>query len=213
MHTHTPPLVFTCLLAASLLVRCGGQVGAANTHGRATSQEAGVGSGGGRATAGGGAGTSAAGGALVASYVPDTGAPQPPFISPDHCTTAEECSFPQSICEDSSTLAYFTDPVCSSGACEWRRRTMVCQRGCKGGGCAAAFTAPIGPSLVPGAPCSDNGDAGGCVLPPSICANSFQMLYFDEPHCVEGACAYTTHVHDCGQLGCSNGACEVARTH
>jgi hypothetical protein len=224
MQTHTPPLVFVGLLAASLLVRCGGQVDSGSTRGRATSQEAGVGSGGRSAMTGGAAGSAqgaggvgtggitAAGGVLVVPYVPDTGAPQPPFVSPDHCTTAEQCSFPHSTCEDSATLAYFTDPVCSGGVCEWNRRTMTCGRGCEAGGCLPTVTASIGPGLIPGAPCADNVDAGGCALPSSICANGFQLLYFDEPHCSEGSCAYTTHVQDC-QYGCYNGSCDVLHAH
>lgn len=89
---------------------------------------------------------------------------------------------------------------------------MYCPRGCSAGGCNPSSTVSFGPGPpLPGTPCYAN-DAGGCPLPQSICGNNFQMLYFDAPHCFEGACAYTTHVQDCGQVGCINGSCGIIMT-
>jgi hypothetical protein len=215
---EAPPAVFVVLLGASLLVRCGGVVNTDSTR-RAASQEAGVtASGGGNGTPSGAAGSPGiggvvfgvggvtnAGGAIIVVPAPSSmpGAPGPGHCRPS--AAAEDCPLPLTFCEDGITIAYYADPACPNGTCEWTRKTSRCGAPCMGGVC-----------VVTGGPiplqCSGS-DASTCPLPPSVCLSEFQLLYFSDLRCVDDACESAARVMDCGVWGCAYGACQQLKAH
>jgi len=65
-------------------------------------------------------------------------------------------------------------------------------------------------------PASCGGDAGGdagfCGLPPSRCADSRWLVYYDDGQCILGQCAWEKRYVDCAAIGCFYGACRVPVT-
>jgi hypothetical protein len=58
------------------------------------------------------------------------------------------------------------------------------------------------------ASCSD--DASTCVLPTSVCLDSWHLLFFVNPRCVGGSCQADVRSITC--FMCANGACTVSPT-
>jgi hypothetical protein len=52
------------------------------------------------------------------------------------------CELPMSLCADSSTLLYFSNPRCVQGTCQADVNALVCDTGCQNGGCLPNFTLP-----------------------------------------------------------------------
>ena len=48
--------------------------------------------------------------------------------------------------------------------------------------------------------------ASSCAMPPSVCADSSWLAYFDDGACVDGQCHLVTKYYFC-ETGCSKGAC------
>jgi len=70
-----------------------------------------------------------------------------------------------------------------------------------------------GPDPVPASCDGDAGDAAGfCALPPSTCADSRWLVYYDDGQCVSGQCAWEKRYIDCASIGCFYGACRVPLT-
>lgn len=122
----------------------------------------------------------------------------------------KDCPLPASFCENDATLASFGDARCVGGACQWTRRTTTCPNGCRNGACGRppAQAAEAG-AVIPCPP----GDAGGCELPPSMCLNSFRLLYFMNPSCLDGMCRFDAIPQSCATGRCQNGACQGFLTH
>jgi hypothetical protein len=57
------------------------------------------------------------------------------------CMVAMDCSPPPSSCADSTTLAYYTNPLCQAGKCRWTTQDKPCYGPCKNGGCMFTTTA------------------------------------------------------------------------
>lgn len=53
----------------------------------------------------------------------------------------DECELPASVCVDSSTLVYYTDPYCSAGWCQFTANTTFCSGTCSNGACQNNITA------------------------------------------------------------------------
>jgi len=157
----------------------------------------------------GGAGgneTSGAGGVIVMPI-----APTPVDLA--NCrpsAAAEGCPLPPADCESDITLAYFAEPACPSGTCQWTRHVHICETSCANGTCAPANAAG-GAASVQYTRCS-NTEAGACPLPQSVCLDMWQLLYFANPQCVAGECQSEAHVEHCNN-SCMNGACMSVGTH
>jgi hypothetical protein len=120
-------------------------------------------------------------------------------------TLADDCPLPSSRCEDTTTLAYFTDAQCVDGGCQWTRHTKTCSKSCRNGACEPSVVEAGEADAAPR--CAPN-DASACELPPSVCLNSYRLLYFVSPACSDGACQSLARVHGCGTGTCQNGACQ-----
>jgi hypothetical protein len=201
VHANAPLLSLGVLLALSLLTRCSphNQSGAVSTSGP------------------GGAG--GAGNAAATECSP--------------ATVDRDCPLPPSTCSDEFTLVFYNSPTCVGGVCQWQGAAAACPgetcsngacgglrapTGGSGGGTSSAQDAGVGGQ--PFATCTVNpGDSGAagdssasCELPSSVCADSDTLLYFTNPHCVQGACQADVHSESCGPSGCSNGGCYIVPT-
>lgn len=217
-RVQTPPLVFSALLGASLLIRCGGSVAAGGGTG-SSSREGGISgspanSGGaslGGANGAGGDNTGGGGGGLVVRM-----GPLP--IDLASCETADGCPVPPAQCESGRTAVYYTDPACPSGSCQWTRHERVCATDCTNGTCApvngadaASVNGADGAPAAERALCS-NAEAGACPLPQSVCLDMWDLLYFANPRCVAGECQSEAHIEQCNN-SCRNGGCMPFGTH
>lgn len=205
-----PPAVLLALLASSLLLRC------ANTDSESSLYSRQVAETGGAATIGvGGTGGSpfrTGSGGLTIQLVAGAGGQLDAgrTFSCTPKTVERDCPLPRSTCGGAGSLAYYTDPVCVQNACQWTRHTTLCDRACNDGGCLPSFTAvPIGP-IDAGTECAA-ADASACTLPPSVCLDDSNLLYFTNPRCVEGACRTDALVRACSR-GCNYGGCRYPLT-
>lgn len=219
LEIQTPPLLFSVLLAASLLIRCGGKVDFTGATASSGAREAGISgpvadrggaSAGGAVGAGGvvegpgGNQTGAAGGGVVMPVAPTP-------IDLANCrpsAAAEGCPLPPSACESDWTLAYYTDPACPSGSCQWTQHVRACDTPCVNGWCAP-------PKAADGAAAAEactSVEAGACPLPQSVCLDMWELLYFANPQCVAGECRSEADIEHCNN-GCTNGACMPVHTH
>ena len=98
------------------------------------------------------AGLTSAGGSIISIGLPeaaagsvqdasdDTGPAHPLVSAPDGgpCSDgdASSCALPPSVCADQDWLAYFDDPMCMEGQCQWTVRYRQCPGRCSGQGCA-----------------------------------------------------------------------------
>lgn len=215
VREQAPPIALGTLLVASLALRC-----AAMEPSSSSSMSPGETGAGGqiiRLTPG-------TGGASVASWPrqPDASSGGRPATG-DQAAIGEpslnylcesgilekDCPLPASFCENDSTLASFTDARCLNNGCQWTRRTTTCPDGCRNGACgkspAEAGQAEAGTDAVP--TCAPD-DASACELPPSVCLNSFRLLYFANPSCSDGTCRSDALPQGCGTGTCQNGACQ-----
>ncbi len=61
--------------------------------------------------------------------------------------------------------------------------------------------------------CLDAGSvAARCPPPPSICASSGWLEYFDDGVCVDGGCQFAAHVYECAYV-CYEGGCGGGPSH
>jgi hypothetical protein len=71
----------------------------------------------------------------------------------------------------------------------------------------ASSTGPPDAIAPPAVACVDAGDGGAeCPLPPSVCANSLWLEYFDNGTCVDAGCSFDVAFHVCN-YGCWDGGC------
>jgi len=97
----------------------------------------------------GGAGETDAGGTGGAGPSGDGGdAPDAGPCTPS--TVATDCSLPPSICDDGSTLGYYTNASCVDGRCQWTRQTVRCTGACVNGACLGSGTTTTGGPPAPG---------------------------------------------------------------
>jgi hypothetical protein len=201
LRANAPLLSLGALLAASLLIRC-------SPH-----NESGNVSVSGPGAVGGASGTAAT------------------ECSP--ATVDRDCPLPPSTCSDAFTLEFFSSPACVAGTCQWQGATMACPgeacangacgglsvpTGGSGGGTSSLQDAGVGGQ--PFATCAmnpaDSGEAGQsndvCTLPSSVCVDSETLLYFTNPHCVQGTCQADVHSESCGPSGCAGNGCYIVPT-
>lgn len=224
-----PPLVFGVMLAASLLFRCSDKSGGAVTG---TCP-------GGPCGGAGGQSNLVSGGApsIFTMTGGSAGAGLVPVLS---CTGVVDCPLPPSVCANSASLAYFTDPICDHGTCRWATQMFLCSGyncrngacgppgtigtifntgGTGGGGTAGAGGVPNGQGGVfhldagaepPTYLCSDAGAGSECPLPPSRCADASTLTAYGKPNCTYGSCSWTRYTIPCSGT-CQSGHCMADR--
>jgi hypothetical protein len=70
-----------------------------------------------------------------------------------------------------------------------------------------------GPAPTPVACDVEAGESSApCPLPPSQCASSSSLVYYDDGQCVSGQCVWDRHYIACTQVSCFNGACQPPPT-
>jgi hypothetical protein len=138
------------------------------------------------------------------------------------------CPSPPPACVDSYITVVYLAGQCVSGFCVWQKSDLDCRAvdascggaagidggidsGADGGvlvnvsGCL--LLAPVGPNPAPLACDADASAATGeCPLPPSACADSRWLVYYDDGQCIAGSCSWKMKDSYCS-LGCSQGAC------
>jgi len=158
--------------------------------------------------------------------------PAPPSTpcNEDTATEIPACPAPPPACVNSHVAVEYVDGNCSSGFCTWHTNTIDCREvdaSCAGaagldggfddaGADGAVWTnvygclllAPAAPNPPPLACDVDASPATPvCPLPPSACASSAWLVYYDDGQCVAGACSWQKKDRYCGDLGCMHGAC------
>ena len=130
LRTNVPLVVLGALLAGTLLTRCSASKDPGTDAGGASDAGSGSAGAAGSSAGGGGGGTSGGAGAS------------------GECTPATvpvDCPLPPSICDDASTLRYYTDASCVAGQCQWTRATLSCGGGsCVNGACLGSGTTTTG---------------------------------------------------------------------
>jgi hypothetical protein len=58
---------------------------------------------------------------------------------------ASGCDLPASVCQDATTLVYYTEPRCENLQCVFTTNTLTCAGACSNGACQGGFTAPAPP--------------------------------------------------------------------
>ena len=95
-------------------------------------------------TAGGTIGTGGAGGASSPADASNDHAtidpPEGGVCDVDADADGGDCPLPPSVCVDTSWLAYFVEPACSAGRCEWQVLYRKCITYCAGGKCMTNIT-------------------------------------------------------------------------
>jgi hypothetical protein len=143
-----------------------------------------------------------------------------------------ECTVAPTACIDGTVVVY-TGGWCVDGTCRWRaQNTDPCADRAPGGRCAPSGSAtgadaasfaddagtwavlggcafPVAAVTPPQVSCSSgDGGPGACSPPPSVCASSSFLLYYDQGVCDAdaGQCAWQEHYTSCA-AGCRGGAC------
>jgi hypothetical protein len=143
----TPLFVFGAMLSASLAFRCAGK-----------SDSNGGTSAGGSSPLSGSGGTAGSG----TGGVIDTGGGGGSSGSTS-CSTDTDCPLPPSVCQDGSSIGYYTDPHCTAGQCAYTLQVYRCPSSCASGACTASTTTtvigppPPDPRCVGGAGSSGTG--------------------------------------------------------
>lgn len=213
---HSPPIVVGTLLVSSLVLRCASKDDSGT---RLEQTDAAVTGQGGRSQI-----SPSTGGSRIFvgtggnDYVPPTDGPidSGPYYSCQPTSVEKSCPPPDPICEDATTLAFFTAATCVDGSCQWTRQTRACAGSCKDGACDAAGDASdrqrdagalCGNTIAGDATTTDVGAPRvvACAIPPSLCLGRSQLLYFVNPTCVDGSCRTTAMLRYCGT--CANGSC------
>jgi hypothetical protein len=164
----------------------------------------------------------------------DAWGPDPPSTA---CVQddAATCLPTPNQCADSRWLVTYFNGSCAAGQCRFSKRDIDCVKlgggtcgpptdagqgdaqvqfihvlGQSGSGCI--LPAPPGPD-APATACDEDAgtDAAPCSPPPSVCADSQWLVYFDNGQCVTEQCAWQKVRQYCGN-GCTNGACSSRPT-
>jgi hypothetical protein len=129
----TPLFVFGAMLSASLAFRCAGK----------SESDGGSTNGGSSARSGNGSGGAAGSGT---GGVINTGGSTGGTTVSTPCNADGDCPLPPSVCQDGSSIGYYTDPHCTAGQCTYTLQVYRCPSSCASGACTASTTTTsIGP--------------------------------------------------------------------
>jgi hypothetical protein len=165
--------------------------------------------------------------------------PDPPRTACEVDAT-DPCPQPPSACTDAGLAVVYSGGGCTSGSCVWQKSNVNCvaaggtcaDRARRDGGDAGELQdasppdgsvwvtangcmvpAPAGPDPLPVACDVDASAEGGvCPPPPSVCASSEWIIYYDDGQCVSGWCVWRKEHTSCGGMSCSGGACHYLGT-
>jgi hypothetical protein len=159
---------------------------------------------------------------------PDGATPAPCDVD---AAATTECTVAPTDCVDGAAVAY-SGGWCVAGTCRWQVQgsTQCVGPEQPGARCAppgsprapggsftddagtwavfsgCAYPVPAGPQ-PPQVSCSGgDGGSGVCVPPPSVCASTVWLVYYDQGECDAGQCTWQERYARCAD-GCASGAC------
>ena len=139
----TPLLVFGAMLCASLAFRCSGKSDSndGDVNGGSSGQGGSSAQGGSPAQGG----SSAAAGWGTGGDIPQGGSAGAPTGPCTEANVTNDCPLPPSVCQDPSSMAYYSDVQCVSGQCAYTLQVYRCPGSCSSGACTASTTTASGP--------------------------------------------------------------------
>jgi len=160
------------MLSASLVFRCGGKSDSNESSGSSARGDSG-------APAQGGSGAAAGAGGAGTGGVTSQGrsAGEPPNPQCTEANVPTDCPLPPSVCQDASSMAFYSDAHCVSGQCAYTLQVYRCPSSCSSGACNATTSVdppPPDPRCLAGtAGSSGSGGQSSGAIPPRAGAGGF----------------------------------------